>query len=432
MSKRDKFFSFIGASYCLLGLSATVYMLGLSWLEQLPASMPGRVQMALWLINGSLVVWGLVTIFWRRRESVVNINILFITLFIVIPLTGELFIRSAIALEIEFFRNPRLYAGWSDDDDHWKLRYLWGKAHQEVEGGGFVLDRQLGWAPAKTPQNPLGILAEGAYQPDGNPGSVLFFGDSYVYGMSPTPINQRVPQLLDRHLAQGVVYNYGVVGYGVDQIYLRFQRTWPLFQKPLIIIGLYTLDLDRSNLSFREAPKPYFVLTQNGDLKLNGTPVPDDIEQWLAQHPVTIRSYLAALVSCQARTLFNGGPITELPYKQAEKKALNAKIIEQLVTEARQQQLPLLFVVFYPKWEFNYEGWRELFLKQQLADLGVPSIDTKQLFLQATQADPAKISQFYDEQHGHLNELGGQVVAEAIAHYLQPQEKYALAGQGER
>jgi hypothetical protein len=142
------------------------------------------------------------------------------------------------------------------------------------------------------------------------------------------------------------------------------------------------------------------------------------MEKWLEDHPVTIDSYLLAFLVRQYRVISGGLKITEITYKQEEKKLINTKIIEEIVSEAQSHNLPLLFVVFYPEWQFQYEGWREVFLKDLLTHLETPYIDTKEVFLQQAGSHPHKISQFYDARHGHLNELGGKVVAEAIAAYF--------------
>jgi len=416
MPKKNIALVVVGSIFCLLGLISNEYIANLFVSPNLTEILPGRVRAALWIINAALVAWGVTTILLRRKAFVVNLNLALASVLIITPLAGELFIRTAIALEVDFFRNPRLYAGWLDDDDHWKLRYMWQKSGAELEGGGFVPDPLLGWAPARTPQNPLGVLTTRPYQPDFGAKTVLFYGDSYVYGMSPTPIEQRVPQQLDRFLPDFAVYNYGVVGYAIDQIFLRFRETHAAFGRPVVVIGIYTLDLDRSIFTVREAPKPYFEI-EDDRLVLKGTPVSDNMDAWLEQHPPALNSYLLAFIVRQYRIMSGGFQLTEIPYKQAQKKAVNAKIIEEMVAVARTHDLPLLFVLFYPEWEFGYQGWREIFLREQFQRLDVPFIDTKQLFLQQVEK-PGQISQFYDHRHGHLNELGGQVVAEAIAAYL--------------
>ena len=403
----------IGVTFCLLGLfiskSSVSTFISSPGTEYIPPS----VRSAFWILRASLILWGGLTIAYRNREMMVNLNLALISVLIFAPIAAEVSIRSAIKLDVEFLSNPRLYAGWLDDDDHWKLRYQWHISEEPVEGVCCLTDPLLGWAPETTAQNPLGVLSGMPYQPDYEAPTVLFYGDSYVYGMSPTPIEDRIPQQLDVLLPEYAVYNYGVVGYGLDQIYLRFRETHSIFDEPFIIVGVYTLDLDRSILQVRGMPKPYFEI-ENGRLILNGTPIPGTMEQWLEENPVSIKSYFLAFLVRQFRIMYGGFQITEIPYRQFEKKELNGKIIEEIVGEASTHNLPILFVLFYPEWELEYTGWRETFFTGVLDQLNVPYIDTKQLFL----SQALLPIQFYDTDHGHLNKQGGRVVAQAIVEYI--------------
>lgn len=418
VSKTEMVLMVIGVSFGLVGLLSNEYFsnifLGHNWAE----SLPFRVKAAIWIVNISLITWGIATIIFRKKPFVVNGNLALISLFIITPLVGELFIRSAIALQVDFFRNPHLYASWIDDEDLWKLRYQWQQSPERIEAGDFVRDPLLGWAPAKSAENPLGILANEPYTPDFTAKTVLFYGDSYVYGMDPTPIKQRVPQQLDRLLPDYPVYNYGVVGYGLDQIYLRFRQTHADFENPFIIVGMYTLDIDRSFLKVREVPKPYFEV-ENDRLVLKGIPVADSMAVWLEQHPLNIHSYFWAFIVRTYRLLASGFQPTEMPYNQEAKKALGTRLIQSIVDEAKANDLPLLFVIFYREEEFGFEGWRELLLKELFTRLKVPYVDTKAVFLQQAAERSLKIGDFYDPRHDHLNELGSQVVAEAIAAYFE-------------
>lgn len=416
LAKAEIIFIVVGVLFVLAGLLALVVFMSPGKLD----SLSPRVDIAFWIISIGLIGWGVITIFWRKKSLIINGNLVLISLLVITPIAGELFIRTAIALNVEFFRNPHFYASWIDDDDLWKLRHQWDQSAPQLEGGGFVVDPLLGWAPEKTPQNPLGILAEQPYNPDFTAKTILFYGDSYVYGMSPTPINQRIPQQLDRLLPDYTVYNYGVVGYGLDQILLRFQETHPDFETPFVIVGTYTLDIDRALLKVREAPKPYFEI-KDEQLALMGVPVEPDMETWLEQHPLTIKSYFLAFMVRTSKIMAGGFQPTEMSDNRQEKEVLGAKIIESIVNEAQTHELPLLWVIFYREEEFGYEGWREIFLQDLLTRLDIPYIDTKELFQQQAELRAVEISAFYDPRHDHFNELGSQVVAEAIVVYI---EKY--------
>ncbi len=305
---------------------------------------------------------------WRTLAAVIAIFAL-----------GEAALRVGIGLGVSSLRRPRLYAGWFEDDDHWKLRQRWQPEASPFEAA-FVRHPILGWVPETSGDNPLGILAEEAYAVAPDRPAVLFFGDSFVYGSDPAFVRHRIPQILDRLLPEHQVFNYGVPGYGVDQIYLRFRETRSGFERPIVVAGILTLDLDRSLLTVHSAPKPYFELAGER-LELRGVPLPEDAATWYRRHPPGIRSYLYALIRQSARLASSGGNEMEMPHRVPRKRQLNARIFEQMVREARAGELPLLFVIFYSRPELGYRGWRESFLKETLDRLEAPYLDTKEIFL---------------------------------------------------
>ncbi len=330
---------------------------------------------------------------------------------------GEVSLRAGIGLGISALRKPRLYAGWFEDDDHWKLRRRWQLGFSPLEAA-FVTHPILGWTPETTPDNPLGILAEDSYAAALEEPAVLFFGDSFVYGSDPAFVRYRIPQILDRLLPEHQVLNYGVPGYGVDQIYLRFREARSGFDRPIVLAGILTLDLDRSLLTVQSAPKPYFELAGE-KLMLRGVPLPEDAAAWYRQHPPSIRSYLYALIRQSTRLASSSGGELEMPHRVPRKRELNARILEQMVREARAGELPLLFVLFYSRPELGYEGWRESFLRETLDRLGAPYLDTKEIFQRLRAEQRIEPESLYYPQNGHLNEAANCIVATAIAEYLE-------------
>ena len=318
---------------------------------------------------------------------------------------GEALIRTAISMNVSSFRAPGLYTDYYSDDDYWKLHHKWFKEYKLPKRW---VDPLLGWSPPKTSSNPLGIETDSPYVPDFHRKTALFYGNSFVDGVMPT--EEQIPQQLDHLLPDYAVYNYGVGGYGVDQIFLRFKKTYSAFRKPLIIFGILTTDLDRCVLTVRTAKKPYFVIEDN-KLIVRGVPIDSNLEQWLQQNPPRIKSYFLSFIIQKLRQ-------KRLTYKQTEKKQINALIIEEIVRESRDQNLPLLFVIFYPEKELRKISWRELFLKAQFDRLAVPYADTKVILLRKAEQESVDISKYYHPKNGHLNELGNMVIAEALRNIL--------------
>ena len=101
--------------------------------------------------------WGVATILRRHRPLIARLNLLAVALFVGAPIAGEIFIRAGILLRSREIRDPVHYADHFSDDEYWKLIYRWFGRHHFEEG--LATDPQLGWAPPRTPENPLGVIS---------------------------------------------------------------------------------------------------------------------------------------------------------------------------------------------------------------------------------------------------------------------------------
>lgn len=340
-----------------------------------------------------------------NKSTALNLALSAASLLVVAPIGGELFFRIGIAAEIGGLRNPRLYAGMTDDEDCWKLRYRWRDTSRGgVWDGPLVFDPSLGWT--------MGEEAVGDCEDC--PGPVLVYGDSFVFGVDPVPVDRRLPSQLGRLLPGRTVVNYAVNGYGLDQMYLRLRATHRRYEDPTLVVGIMMLDLDRSIFSVRAAPKPYFRL-EGGELELEGVPVDPDIDAWHRRHPPQIRSFLYAFLKRWSQ-LSGVAKETEVKYRRDEKMRLNARILEALAGEAADHGRTLLIVLLYPPWDMDHEGWREPFLKEQLERLGVPYVDTKPLLLEHA-GDPSK-ELFLPAPNNHLTAFSNRIVAREISQQL--------------
>jgi hypothetical protein len=399
----------VGALFLAAGLLACVWAL----LEPpLPkgANRSVKVEAALWVARLGVIGWGMATILARRSRLIFQFHVFALFSLVLLLVLGEVLLRSAISLDVPGFRDPAKYADWFGDDNYWKLHHRWvrkwGPPSMEF------VDPLLGWATPKTPENPLGIITDRPYVPDFERPSVLFYGDSFVEGL--TSMEFKIPQLLGRKLTDYAVYNFGQGGYGVDQIYLRFRQSHAAFKRPTIVFGILTDDLDRCLLSVRTGQKPYFKLEADR-LVLQGLPIDPDQPKWIQQNRPRIWSYFLASLRRKVRLRRARGHPMDVLYRQTEKERINARLIEEVVRECHQHGLPLLFVSFYGRDELERTMWREVFLRQQFQRLGVPFVDAKEVLLRAAAREGADLWKYYRREDWHLNELGNQLVAEAVA-----------------
>jgi hypothetical protein len=356
----------------------------------------------------------------------VNLHLAFLSLLLVTPLLGEAVLRAGIGMGLETFRRPDLYADYFSDDAYYQLRLRWQPNRADTVAGRF--HPLLGWAPPAGPDNPLGLVDDAPPRPGPGDPVVLFYGDSFVAGASPPSAlahsAARIPQAVGSLLGEHAVLNLGVGGYGLGQIYLRFRETHRSFEAPIIVIGVLTTDLDRTVLTFRTGPKPWFELA-GGELQLRGAPMEEESASWQGRFEPRIRSYLgAALFRLADRLTRPPGP-AESRYRRAEKQAVNKAILGRMVGECRDRGIEPLFVIFSASMATGETGWREELLSRHLDQLQVPRLDTGPLLREEARKRGTDISAFILDD-GHLNPEGNAVVAAAVAGLLARHQRVPL------
>jgi lysophospholipase L1-like esterase len=197
-------------------------------------------------------------------------------------------------------------------------------------------DAQLGWAPipnsssvvtsARTihaRHNSLG-LRDIEFGGDPRP-AMLFLGDSFVWGLD-AEADERFTDLLRARITSHQIINAGVSGYGTDQEYLLLQRLWPQLKPAVVVLIFCTLNdrLDNStNIRYEGYIKPYFAAAADGDLVLQGQPVPESRlqyikENWLVRHLWLARLATSAYVGIRTPLRFVPDPTERLVGKIRE------------------------------------------------------------------------------------------------------------------
>src|SRR5215208_4377511 len=169
------------------------------------------------------------------------------------------------------------------------------RVEQIVAGDTYLrFDGYLGWAPAPNfvrrssgqvfRTNSVGMRAEREYPFDAPAGvaRIAAFGDSFTYCAEVTQDACWVPQLESAWPGTEIL-NYGVIGYGPDQAWLRYQRDGRSYSPCAVLIGYFVEDIDRVVNRFRPfidpndsvvLSKPRFLLDGEG-LKLLPNPTTD-------------------------------------------------------------------------------------------------------------------------------------------------------------
>lgn len=149
--------------------------------------------------------------------------------------------------------------------------------------GPSVIHERLGWSMREgfiAPEKWDKALTIGRYglrmnepgvQRDPPRNAILAVGDSFTAG-SEEADDGSWPAALERRLGE-VVLNGGVGGYGVDQIVLRGEYLAERLSPRAVIYSYLSGDVLRSAFAIYGGYKPYFVLTDDGGLRLEGIPV---------------------------------------------------------------------------------------------------------------------------------------------------------------
>lgn len=150
-----------------------------------------------------------------------------------------------------------------------------------------VFDERRGWRQRPGYRSelytvgPQGVRGTRPYSPLPAPGvlRVDAFGDSFVFGTE-MPDSSAWAAVLEREFPNIEVPNYGVGGYGIDQVLLDFSAQGRDLHPQVILVGFVpdqlrrTVNVYRRFLSTQEPPlvKPRFLLGASGGLTLLPTP----------------------------------------------------------------------------------------------------------------------------------------------------------------
>lgn len=156
----------------------------------------------------------------------------------------------------------------------------------------FIYDRELGWTVGPNRQSPDGLYfssVEGIRSAGPNVRMaaqtprfrVALVGDSNAFSFE-VPFEESWGYYLQRFLGDDVqVLNFGVDGYGIDQMYLRYQRDVRPWKPQVVVVGFIEHDLWRTMAVYPIVSfgwrgylvKPRFTI-EHGNLELLNVPLP--------------------------------------------------------------------------------------------------------------------------------------------------------------
>jgi len=338
-------------------------------------------------------------------------NRLFSAIFILILLSVSLLISEVIFRYFIFspsspfksLKDPGKYAKPSTDD-YWKLTYLFGSEFPPPKNP----DPLLGW---------VGFFHRKNYDhwyigDKKDKRKVLIYGDSFI--MCAHDSIQCFDEILNADTIfnkSNFLLNYGVGGYGVDQMHLLFFKTIDKFENPFVVFSIMPGDMDRSMLSVRTGQKPYFVHGHDS-LELRGIPIDSIPDNFFKKNPPCITSYLwRRTVNSKLNPFYDPKPTNENLRNQILK--LNKKIILKTYEEIKKRNLQYVFVIFDELW--NEEGsWRADSLKFFFSSHNILCINTRDLIKRDTLYKKYDYFNYMIKDNGHPNSHYNKLLCEEI------------------
>lgn len=280
------------------------------------------------------------------------------------------------------FANPGAYFDPTCEDRFWRLLHHspgWDQAlriHSEHEH-----DPTLGWSVDSRNKNSWGAWESPIYplRFEGEPIGV--FGDSYVFGT--TEDGQRLPDQLAALFPERRLLNYGVAGYGLDQIVLAFEAQAERLAGTQSLIGVLTNDLDRSVLSVRSGPKPFFT-QDGGELTLHTEHIVPH-EEYFATHPVRPLSYLWTYLRINIPRHWRVWVQKDAwNCELREKETINAALFTRLKQSCDAYEIDCSVVLFHnPEQVVQAPDWRSDLVHREAKRVGLPLIDTREAIVDA-------------------------------------------------
>lgn len=254
--------------------------------------------------------------------------------------------------------------------------------HMSDDGSYLQYDDYLGWSIGPNRRSFDGMYLgseEGIRSPKVNMsmltqesrGRIALIGDSFTFGEE-VKYEETWGYFLQQYLGgEYQVLNYGVPGYGLDQVYLRYLRDVRPLHPDIVVVGLISHDIERTMtvynfISFPEwefpFAKPRFSFG-NGDLAILNSPVPspEAITKWTSIDQLPFLEYDRGYsesewertqLDCSylfrfLTSKFPRWPVRNMEISDRVQITLNSEILLKLISVAREDgTLPV--VVYFP------------------------------------------------------------------------------------
>lgn len=262
-------------------------------------------------------------------------------------------------------------------------------------------------------------------KPDGKT-RILVLGDSFVFGWG-VQDGETFSAQLENHPGIEAI-NMGVAGYGIDQIYMSFHELGKKFNPDIVLIGIFPEDFWRATRAYTDAGygKPYFRLSQNGELILNNSPTTDPKKIPYDQFPDVIEegpierivAWTATYRYLRKKVLRLARDLGWIEPDLTEEWRLGRAILRQLMQDIRASGAqPVLFLMPPAQWMVNNKPTSiQKSLAMFAAKERVPLLDVTASFQEAVRQTDMRT--YYLEDDDHWTAQGHAFAAEQILTFL--------------
>lgn len=247
---------------------------------------------------------------------------------------------------------------------------------------------------------------------------VMLLGDSFTHGLGAKD-EDVYGRVVERNHDDVEVLICASNSWGLDQMYLEYERYKHDFDPDVIVVGIYEDDILRAGVDAREYIKPRFIV-KGDELELTNVPIPtvDKFDPSMVPLDHRPRIVDAAEFVYKRIKLSNTGN-----YMWDSKFEELTKVTQYLLRDlkalaAKQPRKPQIVVLVWGSmhYESAYDSVR---LRQMVVDtaqaLELPVVD----FTDRLHAKSKSGVQVYDPAHAHWTQVGHEIAAQALEEQLQ-------------
>ena len=243
---------------------------------------------------------------------------------------------------------------------------------------------------------------------------IMMFGDSFTFGEEVSD-DEAYPSILSTKGPELRVMNFGVHGYGHDQMLLYLKEVIRAHSPRIVTLGFFRGDIERNTRTFRDYAKPRFILTTSSPpaLRLTNVPVPSPEE--LSRHSFTASRFgflLSLAIERLERAIFPTA-------REEEAKQLTVALLTEFASVARQHGAIPLFVYLPEGRELRQPHLSELALFHTICQrTAATCVDTTPQF--SSVKDKASLFR----RNGHYSKAGNDLVATSILRTLRSDPRF--------